>query len=107
MRSNISCTSRARSSSAGSLSLNRSSVVPLPAPLMAPPLDELVPDAHHVENLADHEVDQVVHRLRVVVKARRRRDHDPTSLGDRRHVLYVDQAVGHLALQYHEPPALL
>src|SRR3712207_5232510 len=104
MRSNISRTSRARSSPPGS----RPSVVSLLAPLMAPPLDQLVSlEAYRIQDLPDNEVYKVLHRLRVVVEARSGGDYYAAGLGNRRHVLYVHEAVGHLALQDHEPLSLL
>src|SRR5918997_396408 len=104
MRSNISRTSRARSSPPGS----RLPVVSLPAPLMSPPLDQLVSfETYRVQDLADHEVYKVLHRRRVVVEARSSGDYCPAGLGNRRHVLYVHEAVGHLSLQDHEPLPLL
>src|SRR5918998_3252796 len=98
MRSNISRTSRARSSPPGS----RLPVVSLPAPLMSPPLDQLVSfEAYRVQDLADHEVYKVLHRLRAVVEARSGGDYYAAGLGNRCHVLYMHQAVRHLALQNH------
>src|SRR5215207_2940964 len=104
MRSNISRTSRARSSPPGS----RLPVVSLPAPLMAPPLDQLVSlEAHRIQDLPDHEVNKILHRLRVIVESRSGGGYYAAGLGNCCHVLYMHEAVRHLALQNHEPPSLL
>src|SRR5919199_4942340 len=70
---------------------------------MTPPLRELMGDAYHVQALADHEIYQVIYRLWVVVKARCRGGHDPPCLRNRRHVLYMYQAIGHLSFEDYEP----
>ena len=72
-----------------------------------PPCEEIVLDTEHIKDPADSMVDDVLNRLRFMIKGRDRRKNDGAHLCQLDHVSQVPQMKRGLSRQYHQPLSLL